>query len=306
MAASIACFSVVAYVCAQQVYRSEVANKARNTANYVENVGSWASQYGRLFVNDKGKSTHLESGQYHKLTAESLGAQLSEADITAATGFFGKNPALIQRELADVVAASDNPVKFRLTAENYMNPSNAPNTFELMAIQRIKSQKLTEMGEFINDEFRYAKPIYMKESCLKCHGSPDAAPPSVTALYGRERGYGFSAGDLSGVISVTAPAKFEAKSYLTQTFDAANAFLVLGMLFLAAAIPVTFVFFGILRPISRISANAEKLSKGVDVKDELEVGPGGPRDEIETLKAAIRRVNTSLMLSIGRSKDKTK
>ncbi|MCX8116272.1 MAG: DUF3365 domain-containing protein, partial [Burkholderiaceae bacterium] len=50
--------------------------------------------------------------------------------------------------------------------------------------------------------------IRVEPYCLRCHGKPEEAPPSIRARY--ETAYGYQVGDLRGVVSIKVPYdKFE-------------------------------------------------------------------------------------------------
>lgn len=137
MVFSLSCFSLGSYLIAKNIYDNQVVETARNTANYIKDVGAWASQYGAIYTQDE-KSTHLAEKKVAEFSPQNLNKPFTEADMQTIS-FFSKNPALIQREFADIVAKSDNDVKFKLTAENYMNPNNKPTSWEFDTIQEIKS-----------------------------------------------------------------------------------------------------------------------------------------------------------------------
>ena len=274
----------------RQVYFEELVRQSRNIADNVDAFGKWVAQYGRVWVKDS------DSLYLSKFIAVDKAA--ATANDTAVTSFYSKNPALAQREFSEMVAKSNSKAKFRMTSDNWMNPSNKPDDFEAMAIATIKARKLDEYTEFLDGKFRYARKIVHAESCIKCHGSPASAPRDVTDRYGTERGYGFQAGDIAGVISVTLPTEPLLQASLS-VFGPAETSLIL----LAFVVLYLFLHYGVLRPIRQLTQAAEALS--MNKRADIKVGniPPNTRNEIEKLMAAIDRFATSTKMAIKRMKE---
>lgn len=106
-------------------------------------------------------------------------------------------------------------VKIRHAAAKYRNPKNAakPGEDEMLAkFQKDKNLKeiWTIYEEKIADEgyrqyYYYAKPIFVEEACLACHGAKDKRPKFVIEKYPDDKAYDFRVGDLRGIISVMIP-----------------------------------------------------------------------------------------------------
>src|SRR5581483_1893583 len=183
----------------RQVYYTELQRQARGMADNVDAFGKWVSQYGRVWVKDNAGSMYLSQ--------VSFSDRPSTAADAGTISFYSKNPALAQREFSEVVAKSTASAKFRITSDNWMNPANKPDPWEAQAIAMIKSRGLEEYVQIQDGRYRYARKIVHAASCIVCHGDPAAAPPDVTERYGRSRGYGFKAGDVAGIISVSLPTE---------------------------------------------------------------------------------------------------
>jgi len=52
--------------------------------------------------------------------------------------------------------------------------------------------------------YLYARPIWVEEYCLKCHGKQSDAPPTIRDTY--ETSYDYKVGDLRGLLSIKLPA----------------------------------------------------------------------------------------------------
>ena len=138
-----------------------------------------------------------------------------------------------------------------------------------------------------------ARPIQIKDpACLACHSVPAAAPASMIKLYGENNGFGWKHMEVIGAQVVSVPMSLPIK-------NANNAFKVF-MTSLAAIFVVTFVVlnvmlsFMILRPITRMSAAADKISQGDFNVPEF----GKGKDEISTLGTSFNRMRRSLQKAL--------
>ncbi|MGH2412891.1 MAG: c-type heme family protein, partial [Brasilonema sp.] len=130
--------------------------------------------------------------------------------------------------------------------------------------------------------FYIARPISVsKESCLRCHSTPDAAPKSQLATYGDKSGFGWKLNDIVGVQMISVPA--------SEVFNAARRlqFLVIGILslFLLLAILLINLFLKatVTNPIKQMAQLAKKVSTG-DMSGEFK-HPNN--DEIGILAASL-------------------
>ena len=192
------------YLVLDSVYRNELKSQAETVADNVDAFGSWVSQYGRVWVRDDNKSYLGQVTLVDAAGPAPAAAVRRRADLWH---FYSKNPALAQREFSEVVEKSTSPAKFRMTSHNFMNPVNKPDAFEAKALDRIRSNHLTEYYEVLPDSYRYARTLYEKASCLACHASAENAPADVKVRYGTEHGFGFKEGEVAGIISVRLPIR---------------------------------------------------------------------------------------------------
>lgn len=85
------------------------------------------------------------------------------------------------------------------------NPYNAPDDWETKALKTVSAEgwELNHgFGEKVGDNFRYLKPIYIKQGCLVCHGDP----VGEDAPYGHKK-EGYKLGEIRGAISISLPAR---------------------------------------------------------------------------------------------------
>lgn len=276
------------YLLLRQVYYSELQRQARSIADNVDAFGKWVSQYGRVWVRDKAETRFLSQVSFHDAPADGTAKEVS---------FFSKNPALAQREFSEVVAKSPARAKFRMTSDNWMNPANTPDEFEAHAIGKIKNARLDEYIEIRNGYYRYARKIVHAESCIGCHGSAETAPRDVVERYGTERGYGFKAGDVAGVISVTLPTEPLLAASLRVLGPVEIALIVLAFVIL-----YLFVHFGVVRPIKKLTRDAEAISVGKPVDLDISKLSQKSSNELSQLALAIGRLRASMELAINRMK----
>ena len=138
-----------------------------------------------------------------------------------------------------------------------------------------------------------ARPITIRDpACLACHSVPSAAPASMIKLYGQDNGFGWKHMETVGAQIVQVPMALPVKN--------ANDTFKVFMGSLAAIFVVTFIVLNamlslmILRPITRMSAAADRISQGdFDVP---EFGKG--KDEISTLGVSFNRMRRSLQKAL--------
>ncbi len=208
---------------------NQAINEARTVADMAENVGIWASQYKGVYARTQGANAKIpgtfltrsvyagskEEGQL--LQGAKTGERESERDLLDNIEIYHwKNPALVQRELADVMQASGSRAQFKLTARTVLNRNNAPDAFEAKAIEALHKAPEAKRGVFNPEReywqidtgrLRYARAVTAQASCLKCHDTPEKAPDYLKAnpQFAGGGGFGYKTGQTAGVISVTLP-----------------------------------------------------------------------------------------------------
>ena len=81
---------------------------------------------------------------------------------------------------------------FHITSLKLTNPDNAPDDFEIKAMERFEHDGLDELISTVTIDkskyLRYIFPLYIEKSCLPCHAKQ-----------------GYKVGDMRGAISITVP-----------------------------------------------------------------------------------------------------
>jgi len=178
---------------------------------------------------------------------------------------------------------------------NPTNPANRTVEWESDIVNHFRNAGVSS-GE-INGErdtpagrmLYIARPIQIKDpACLACHSVPSAAPASMIKLYGESNGFGWKHMEVIGAQVVSVP--------MTLPIHNANEAFKVFMGSLAAIFVVTFIVLNlmlsvmIIRPISRMSASADKISTGDFNVPEFQAG----KDEIGVLGTSFNRMRRSL------------
>ena len=280
---------VLFYFMLQNVYRQELKAQAQTVVANVEAFGTWVANNGRIWVKDNPES------YLGQLTV------IDEENPSQDIHFYSKNPALAQREFSETVAESSSPAKFRMTSSNVMNPNNAPDDFEQRALAAVGGNSLVEYFETVGNDFRYAKPVYHKASCIACHGNASDAPSDVIERYGRENGFGFTEGDVAGIISVTIPQR----NIFSGAVSVFGGLEILAIGFSVLLI-LWFVRRQIILPVKSITENAEKISKGESADISTEGISSASNNEIDQLTLATSRMATSFTLAMRKMTESRK
>jgi hypothetical protein len=229
----------------QTLVLRQTLSEGRTVADMVENIGRWASQYGGVHAKTTGTDAKIPGNFLTRAVySVSQGALVKtasgeQAALQRVESYHWKNPALIQREVADVVAASGSKARFRLTARTVLNQNNAPDAFEREALDAVaaaaeRGDKTPEYWKVQSGTLLYARSVVAQSSCLRCHDKPETAPEflKTNAQFNGGGGFGYVNGKPAGLISVKVP--------ITEPLDAvirsapAQAWAALGVALLAA------------------------------------------------------------------------
>jgi HAMP domain-containing protein len=135
-----------------------------------------------------------------------------------------------------------------------------------------------------------ATPIVAAPGCLVCHSQPSAAPRAMIHHYGPDHGFGWKPNDIVGAQIVSVPMSV-AINMANEGFR--NLLISLGAIFLLTIVLIDLaMFFVVIRPLRRVSKNADAISKGELDLPQLEVKG---KDEIAEVTASFNRMHTSLI-----------
>lgn len=135
-----------------------------------------------------------------------------------------------------------------------------------------------------------ARPLKAgSQACLTCHSTPEAAPPTMVALYGSQNGFGWKLGEIIGAQMVSIPLGVP----LGRAYQALLWFMAaLAGTFLVIIIIVDLLLrVLVVKPVAEISEMADKVSMGeVDAPEYVR----NSNDEIGSLSKSFNRMRRSL------------
>ena len=136
----------------------------------------------------------------------------------------------------------------------------------------------------------YATPIVAATGCLVCHSDPALASGAMIKRYGRDHGFGWKGGDVVGAQIISVPMEVPIR-LAHEGFR--NLLIGLGTIFLLTILLIDgAMYLIVIRPLHRVSGNADVISKGEIDLPPLEVKG---RDEIAEVTASFNRMHTSLV-----------
>jgi HAMP domain-containing protein len=186
--------------------------------------------------------------------------------------------------------------------EATLNPTNLRDKvdeFEKILVEQFRKEPATKKLSGFRDLpggriFYIARPLKVdKNSCLRCHSTPDRAPKSQIASYGADNGFGWNLGEIVAAQVVSVPAE----NVLNKAYDTLK--IVMGVLlgvFGAILLAINYLLRrAVIRPIRNLSRTAEAISLG-DMDAEFE---HQNQDEIGILATAFNRMKSSLKISMS-------
>ena len=140
-----------------------------------------------------------------------------------------------------------------------------------------------------------ARPFQIKDpGCLACHTTPEIAPAAMVKIYGPNNGFGWKLNEVIGAQLVSVPMDLPIRN--------ANRAFVTFMASLGGVFVVLFIILNVMlsmlivRPITRMSAAADDISKGnMEIADLPDKG----KDEVSLLARSFNRMRRSLEKAIS-------
>jgi protein-histidine pros-kinase len=136
----------------------------------------------------------------------------------------------------------------------------------------------------------FARPLTITDpACLQCHSTVEAAPKPMVDVYGPANGFGWKFNETVGaqVVSVPTQVAFARAKKAFVTFMS-SLVVVLAAIGLILNLLLWRMF---IRPVSRISSLADRISRGELEAADIQVRS---RDEIRTLAESLARLRRSL------------
>jgi len=183
----------------------------------------------------------------------------------------------------------------REAALNPTNPDDRAEAWEadLIDFFRNNPQQQEHVGERstpVGPVLYVANSIVTAPGCLVCHSTPAVAPRAMVAHYGRDNGFGWQPNQVVGAQIVSVPMSVPI-AIADKGFR--DLLIGLGSTFLLTVVLIDLALYMIvIRPLRRVSKNADIISKGDVDMPPLEVRG---RDEIAAVTASFNRMHTSLV-----------
>ena len=209
--------------------------------------------------------------------------------------------------LAQTIPFSAANVTFKLLRTSYpdyvlreaaLNPTNLDDRAtdwetDLISYFRNNPSQMQHVGQRATPtgEVLYvAAPIIAAGGCLQCHSQVSIAPKAMLKHYGSAHGFGWKPNEIIGAQIVSVPMSVPI-ALANQGFR--DLLISLGAIFLLTIVLIDIAMYMIvIRPLRRVSKNADIISKG-DVDMPLLEIKGN--DEIAQVTASFNRMHTSLI-----------
>jgi HAMP domain-containing protein len=185
---------------------------------------------------------------------------------------------------------------FKSAMLNPTNPRDRAVAWEEDIVTAFRKQG--DLKEFVGERetptgtaLYIARPIKITNpGCLACHSTPDAAPKTLTDKYGPANGFGWTLNETLGaqVVSVpmTLPLRAADRALLVVVGVLTGVFVLIGAV-------LNFMLYRlVIRPVSRLSGIADRVSLGEFEAPEFGVKSN---DEIGVLSESFNRMRTSLV-----------
>ncbi len=155
-------------------------------------------------------------------------------------------------------------------------PENEADPFEASFIRRLNDGG--EASEWSGIRWLDNQPFFvllqrgetMKESCLRCHSTPERAPAGMITLYGDQRSFNRRVGEIVSAVSIRIPlaAAFQASdSAITQATTG-----LIGLLLLVLLVKYVFVNRFVLYPVAVLRDQSQRITTDESLLGE-KVGP---------------------------------
>ncbi len=208
-------------------------------------------------------------------------------------------PAYSATEIMAALRKKYADYSYKEATLNPTNPRNRAVAWEADIVNTFRNApehgEISGMRDTPTGQSLYlARPFQIKDkACLACHTTAAQAPPAMVKIYGPNNGFGWKHMEVIGAQIVSVPM-----SLPIQNADRAfYAFMIsLSAVFLALFVILNVMMsLLIVKPITRMSAAADKISTGdMDIAEFNEAG----KDEVALLGRSFNRMRRSLAKAI--------
>ncbi|OOZ40221.1 hypothetical protein BOW53_08615 [Solemya pervernicosa gill symbiont] len=174
-------------------------------------------------------------------------------------------PAHAMGEISnDLSNWSSDGFSFNNVSDNPRNPLHKADALEEEAIAffRNKPEEEFHFVPYENEKgelnYHYARPIWVEQYCLKCHGDKDNAPVTIQESY--DEAYDYKLGELRGVLSIKIPASNMESRIRQQVY--LQLYLKSALILLIGLLIGWTVRRQVTEPLSNIAAAARRIGSG--------------------------------------------
>jgi HAMP domain-containing protein len=261
------------------------------------------SHYAYKFLMDSAREQVLGQAQLMAASASAT-KDYTEDQVSP---ILEKTPQHNSNFLAQTIPFSAVNVTFKYLRSSYpdyvlreaaLNPTNLDDRatdweVDLINYFRNNPGQTSHVGERETPTGRVlyvAAPVVAAPGCLQCHGQTSLAPKTMIKHYGPDHGFGWKANDVIGAQIVSVPMSVPI-ALADKGFR--NLLISLGAIFLLTIALIDIAMYLIvIRPLRRVSQNADVISKGEIDLPALEIKG---KDEISEVTASFNRMHTSLI-----------
>jgi len=205
-------------------------------------------------------------------------------------------PAYSATEVLEALHKKYPEYGYKEATLNPTNPRDRAVGWEVDIVTQFRNT--ADMKEFIGERdtpagrsLYIARPIRITNpACLRCHSTIDAAPKPMVEKYGPANGFGWNLNEVIGAQIVSVPMSLP----LERAEDAFKLFMVLlTAVFVLIGVALNLMLWQlVVRPVSRLSAIADKVSLGELDAPEF---TSRSRDEIGVLVESFARMRRSVV-----------
>lgn len=254
----------------EKLVLEQVESQARVLFKQIVLTRRWIADHGGIFVE---KLPWVKKNPY-----------LKSPEVVDIEGrrYVKENPAYVTRQLSEY-SKQEGLFWFHITSLKLVNPSNAPDPTEKMALIDFERKRADEFQVIERQGgtriYRYIAPLLVEPACLECHGQ-------------------YHLGDVRGAISISIPVEHLLKRMERSRFLLAGIGLAVS-LFLVAFIYVSMKGL-VIRPIDRLRTAMEHPERGELFSDK------GLTEEIDALYRAFKEMMQKLRIYHDNLQDEVK
>ncbi len=204
-------------------------------------------------------------------------------------------PSYSATEVLATLRAKYPEFAYKEATLNPTNPRDRAAGWEVDIVNQFRND--AELKEFVGQRdtpagrsLFVARPVRITNpACLQCHSSVDAAHNTMVDKYGPANGYGWNLNEVVAAQIMSVPMDLPLKR-ADQTFRVFIGSLI-GVFVVVGLVLNVMIWFVVVRPVTQLSALADRVSLGELESEEFVVGS---RDEIGVLSESFGRMRKSL------------